>query len=79
MCARAGSFFSLIEVRTRIPKSVAQIIGELIKKGYFSSMADFARQAILDKLLEDYEIGIEELEPEIVNRNKKVPSKKKKG
>jgi len=34
-------------------------------------MADFARQSILDKLIEDFEIGIEELEPEIIKQNKK--------
>lgn len=58
----------MTEVRTRIPESVAKIIGQLVEKGYFSSMADFARQSIIDKLIEDYEIGIEELEPEVIKK-----------
>lgn len=68
---------NLIEVRTRIPDNAAHIINQLVQKGYFSSMADFARQSILDKLTEDYEIGIEELEPEIIKRNTKPKNKKK--
>lgn len=67
----------MIEVRTRIPKSAAEIINQLVEKGYYSSVADFARQSILDKLLEDFEIGIEELEPEIIKRSKEDHSKKK--
>jgi len=58
----------MIEVRTRIPENAAQIINRLVEKGYYSSIADFARQSILDKLIEDFEIGIEELEPEILKR-----------
>lgn len=31
-------------------------------------MADFVRQSVIDKLLEDFEIGIEELEPEVIRK-----------
>jgi Arc/MetJ-type ribon-helix-helix transcriptional regulator len=58
----------LIEVRTRIPDNTARIIEKLVEKGYFSSMADFVRQSVIDKLLEDFEIGIEELEPEVIRK-----------
>ncbi len=58
---------SLVDVKTRIPKRAFEIIDQLVSKGYFSSMADFARQSILDKLIDDFEIGITELEPEIVD------------
>lgn len=67
----------MIEIRTRIPIRAAEIIEQLIVRGYFSSMADFARQSILDKLLQDYEIGIEELEPEILKRGNQISPKKK--
>jgi Arc/MetJ-type ribon-helix-helix transcriptional regulator len=56
----------LVEIKTRIPKSAFKIIDQLVSKGYFSSAADFARQSILDKLINDFEIGINELEPQIV-------------
>ncbi len=58
---------SLVDVKTRIPKRAFEIIDQLVSKGYFSSMADFARQSILDKLINDFEIGITELEPQIVD------------
>jgi len=56
----------LVDIKTRIPKSASEIIDQLVRKGYFSSVADFARQSILDKLINDFEIGINELEPQIV-------------
>jgi Arc/MetJ-type ribon-helix-helix transcriptional regulator len=56
----------LAEIKTRIPKRAFEIIDRLVSKGYFSSAADFARQSILDKLINDFEIGINELEPQIV-------------
>jgi len=62
------------EIKTRIPRSAAQIIDELVKKGYFTSLADFARQSILDKLINDFEIGISELEPDIIE-----PKRQRKG
>lgn len=64
---------SLVDVKTRIPKRAFQIIDQLVRKGYFSSMADFARQSILDKLINDFEIGVTELEPQIIDskRSKK--------
>ena len=49
----------------------------MVEKGYFSSIADFARQSILDKLLEDYEIGIEELEPDLIKQIDTTPQKNK--
>ncbi len=58
---------NLIDVKTRIPKRAFEIIDQLVRKGYFSSMADFARQSILDKLINDFEIGVTELEPQIVD------------
>jgi len=58
---------SLVDVKTRIPKRAFEIIDQLVRKGYFSSMADFARQSILDKLINDFEIGVTELEPQIVD------------
>jgi len=57
---------NLAEIKTRIPKRAFDIINHLVSKGYFSSVADFARQSILDKLINDFEIGISELEPQIV-------------
>ena len=61
----------MIEIRTKIPENVAKIINELVDKGYFSSMANFARQAIIDKIVESYEIGLAELEPEMIKQSKK--------
>ena len=61
----------MIEIRTKIPENVAKIITELVDKGYFSSMANFARQAIIDKIVESYEIGLAELEPEMIKQSKK--------
>jgi Arc/MetJ-type ribon-helix-helix transcriptional regulator len=58
---------NLVDVKTRIPKRAFEIIDQLVRKGYFSSMADFARQSILDKLINDFEIGVTELEPQIVD------------
>lgn len=65
---------NLTEIKTRIPRRAAQIIDELVKKGYFSSLADFARQSILDKLINDFEIGISELEPDIIERKQQRKS-----
>ncbi|MEM2112450.1 MAG: hypothetical protein QXX08_11345 [Candidatus Bathyarchaeia archaeon] len=56
----------LIEVKTRIPERTIELITQLVARGYYSSVADFARQAILDKLINDFEMGISELEPDIV-------------
>ena len=58
---------NLVDVKTRIPKRAFEIIDQLVRKGYFSSIADFARQSILDKLINDFEIGVTELEPQIVD------------
>ena len=57
---------NLIEVKTRIPEKAAQFITELVERGYYSSVSDFARQSILDKLINDLELGISELEPDLV-------------
>jgi Arc/MetJ-type ribon-helix-helix transcriptional regulator len=56
---------SVIEIKTRIPEKAAQFITELVDRGYYSSMSDFARQSILDKLINDLELGIAELEPDL--------------
>ena len=56
----------LSEVRTRIPKRAMGFINQLVARGYYSSVADFARQSILDKLVSDFELGISELEPDLV-------------
>jgi Arc/MetJ-type ribon-helix-helix transcriptional regulator len=56
----------LSEVRTRIPKRAIEFINQLVARGYYSSVADFARQSILDKLVNDFELGISELEPDLV-------------
>lgn len=56
----------LSEVRTRIPKRAMGFINQLVARGYYSSVADFARQSILDKLVGDFELGISELEPDLV-------------
>jgi Arc/MetJ-type ribon-helix-helix transcriptional regulator len=63
---RKNSGKSLAEIKTRIPKRAFDIINQLVSRGYFSSVADFARQSILDKLISDFEIGISELEPQIL-------------
>lgn len=57
---------NLIEVKTRIPERAIELISQLVERGYYSSIADFARQSILDKLIEDFELGISELEPDLV-------------
>lgn len=57
-----------VEVKTRIPEKAAQFISELVKRGYYSSISDFARQSILDKLINDLELGILELEPDLINQ-----------
>jgi len=57
---------NLVEVKTRIPERAVRFINELVERGYYSSLADFARQSILDKLISDFELGISELEPDLV-------------
>lgn len=57
---------NLVEVKTRIPERTVQFINQLVDRGYYSSVADFARQAILDKLINDFKLGISELEPDLV-------------
>ena len=59
---------NLVEVKTRVPEKVVRFVNELVERGYYSSIADFARQAILDKLITDFELGITELEPDLVER-----------
>jgi Arc/MetJ-type ribon-helix-helix transcriptional regulator len=61
---------NVVEVKTRIPERAAQLIGELVERGYYSSVSDFARQSILDKLINDLELGIAELEPDLVGLEK---------
>lgn len=56
---------NLIEVKTRIPKRAMQFINQLVARGYYSSVADFARQSMLDKLVSDFELGMSELEPDL--------------
>lgn len=56
----------LIEVKTRVPERAVQFINQLVERGYYSSIADFARQSILEKLINDFELGISELEPDLV-------------
>ena len=60
----------VVEVKTRIPERAAQLIGELVERGYYSSVSDFARQSILDKLINDLELGIAELEPDLIGLEK---------
>ena len=62
---------SLVEVKTRIPERALFYMNKLVSRGYFSSAADFARQAILDILINDFELGIAELEPEILEQDEK--------
>jgi len=57
---------NLIEVKTRVPERAMRFINQLVARGYYSSVADFARQSILDKLVNDFELGISELEPDLV-------------
>ena len=57
---------NLIEVKTRIPERAVRFISQLVERGYYSSVADFARQSILDKLISDFELGMSELEPDLV-------------
>jgi len=61
---------TLVEVKTRIPERAAQLISELVERGYYSSVSDFARQSILDKLINDLELGISELEPDLAELEK---------
>lgn len=62
---------NLVDVKTRIPERAVQFINQLVERGYYSSVADFARQSILDKLINDFELGISELEPDLVELNGK--------
>lgn len=62
----------LIDVKTRIPERALQFINELVERGYYSSVADFARQSILDKLINDFELGISELEPDLAESGDKA-------
>ncbi len=57
---------NLVEVKTRVPEKIVQFVNELVERGYYSSVADFARQSILDKLINDLELGISELEPDLI-------------
>ena len=59
---------NVVEVKTRVPEKAAQFISELVERGYYSSVSDFARQSILDKLINDLELGISELEPDLVDQ-----------
>lgn len=56
----------LVDVKTRIPERAVRFINQLVERGYYSSVADFARQSLLDKLINDFELGISELEPDLV-------------
>lgn len=56
----------LIDVKTRVPEGAVRFISQLVERGYYSSIADFARQSILEKLINDFELGISELEPDLV-------------
>lgn len=69
---------NLFEVKTRIPERTLLYINQLVDRGYFSSAADFARQAILDKLIDDFELGISELEPDILEQLEKQNTAKPK-
>ncbi|MEJ2242742.1 MAG: hypothetical protein P8Y18_11475 [Candidatus Bathyarchaeota archaeon] len=60
----------MIEINTRVPSNIGKIIEKLIEKGYYTDMADFAKHAIIDKIINDYEIGLEELEPELKGESK---------
>ena len=60
----------LIEIKTKVPSNISKIIKKLIEKGYYTDMADFAKHAIVDKIVNDFEIGLEELEPELLGESK---------
>lgn len=66
---------NVVEVKTRIPEKAAQFINELVERGYYSSVSDFARQSILDKLITDLELGISELEPDLVELEEEEENK----
>jgi hypothetical protein len=66
---------NLIEVKTRIPERAVRFINQLVERGYYSSVADFARQSILDKLISDFELGMSELEPDLVELKGKMKHK----
>lgn len=55
------------DIRVTVPNNVAQVIDKLIEAGYYSSRADFARRSIIDKLIGDFELGLKELEPNLLD------------
>jgi hypothetical protein len=62
----------LIEIKTQVPSNIVKIIEKLIEKGYYLDLADFAKHAIIDKIINDYEIGLEELEPKLMDETKLI-------
>ena len=70
---------NLVEVKTRIPERAIQFINQLVSRGYYSSVADFVRQSMLDKLINDFELGISELEPDLVELKRKKRKRPKSG
>lgn len=67
-----------VDIRASIPIKIAFIIDKLVKKGYYSSRADFTRRSVIDKLINDFELGLKELEPDLFNTIKDKPKIKDK-
>jgi len=54
-------------VSVKMPKTLIELIDELIKKGYYQSRSEFIRQAVIEKLREElktFKVKVEDFEEE---------------
>ncbi|MFX1254250.1 MAG: hypothetical protein ACFFCZ_21745 [Promethearchaeota archaeon] len=56
----------VIDVKVKLPERTVEIIDKLIKRGYYPSWEDFVRTVIVKTLIDDYELGMAELEPDLI-------------
>ncbi len=54
-----------IEIKLRLPDTVVDLIDKLIEKGYYASRAEIIRIAVIDMIIEKFDIDLDDLEPDM--------------
>ncbi|MFX1521101.1 MAG: ribbon-helix-helix domain-containing protein, partial [Promethearchaeota archaeon] len=57
-----------IKVKIELPKNVISFMDELIGRGYYKSRSEMFRVALIDLIIEKFDIDIDDIEPDILEK-----------
>ncbi len=55
-----------IKVKVKLPKNLIGFMDELIDRGYYASRSEIFRVALIDLIIEKFDIDIDDIEPDIL-------------